>query len=601
AKEPTQRYASVEALREDLARYLAGRPVLAWRGTAAYRVSRFARRRVTAMGMAAFAALVLAAIAVVARPAPPGGAMPTSGAAPSDRPLRLDPTAIPAVARGLYEEGFRAYHQQDMHSARRLFRAALAEDSSLAVAAYYTLTIELGMGLPPDSGLEARLRRLVKRLPEPEGLLVRGRIASGTLDPALLAVAETLTTRYPSEAEGHLLLGRALLTRGDLLRALPRLRRVVAMDSLGLRGRTADCHACDALAAIVSAYIHADSLPAAERTARDWVRAQPTSGQACHHLALALELQGEREEALAAIRRAAPLKPGNPYVPIYPALLDIRLGSFEAADRLLREQVRAGPPSVQTEALWFLTISLRYQGRVREALATARALRRLRPDMSEPRMAEAQVLFEMGRPREAAALFDSLAAEPGRGELGRVPSAVAMRRSWHLTHAADARTVAGDTAGLWPLADTIEALGAQTLSGQRRRLHPHVRGLRHAARGDTAQAVREFYRATFRPIAPSSGFTRTDLELARGLLALGRPEEAVRALQPALRGSLEAAAFYLTYTELHALLGRAFEATGQADSARAHYRRVLDAWKDADPAFHARRDTVRLRLAALGR
>jgi tetratricopeptide (TPR) repeat protein len=126
-----------------------------------------------------------------------------------------------------------------------------------------------------------------------------------------------------------------------------------------------------------------------------------------------------------------------------------------------------------------------------------------------------------------------------------------------------------------------------------------VRGLLHAARGDTAEAVEEFYRATFWPAAPTSGFTRTNYELGRTLLALDRPEEAIGMLQPALHWGLEAAAFYLTRTEVHELLGRAFEAAGQADSARAHYRRVLHAWKDADPEFRARREAVRRRLAAL--
>jgi tetratricopeptide (TPR) repeat protein len=44
AKEPTARYASVQAFADDLQRYLTRRPVLARRQTAVYRVQRFARR-----------------------------------------------------------------------------------------------------------------------------------------------------------------------------------------------------------------------------------------------------------------------------------------------------------------------------------------------------------------------------------------------------------------------------------------------------------------------------------------------------------------------------------------------------------------------------
>jgi Tfp pilus assembly protein PilF len=149
------------------------------------------------------------------------------------------------------------------------------------------------------------------------------------------------------------------------------------------------------------------------------------------------------------------------------------------------------------------------------------------------------------------------------------------------------------------MADTIEMLGAQTLSGRHQRLHHHVRGLSLAARGETAGAAEEFYSATFWPVAPRSGFTRTNLELGRVLIALDRPDEAIRMLQPALRGGLESAGLYATHTELHELLARAFDTAGQADNARVHYRWALDAWKNADPEFHERRETLRVRLRQL--
>jgi tetratricopeptide (TPR) repeat protein len=220
------------------------------------------------------------------------------------------------------------------------------------------------------------------------------------------------------------------------------------------------------------------------------------------------------------------------------------------------------------------------------------------PHSDDAALLEAQVLFEMNRLTEATALFDSLAS-PIIGDIARAPSAVARARSWRLVHAANARAGAGDTAALAAMADTIEMLGAQTLSGRHQRLHHHVRGLSLAARGETAGAAEEFYSATFWPVAPRSGFTRTNLELGRVLIALDRPDEAIRMLQPALRGGLESAGLYATHTELHELLARAFDTAGQADNARVHYRWALDAWKNADPEFHERRETLRVRLRQL--
>jgi serine/threonine protein kinase/tetratricopeptide (TPR) repeat protein len=594
-QEPARRYASVDALSEDLRRHLAGLPVRAKRATTVYRARKFGRRHRTGVAITMSAALAL------------GGAsalvffqtdLPLRNPAMQGRSFADDATAS-AVSYRLFEEGLRAFHQQDLHGARRLFRAALKEDSTLALASYYALSTDRALGLPPDAALEARLGRLADRLPERERWLVRGRMAWGAADPALLAIAESLATGYPDDPAGQLLLGQALRAGGSLWRALPHLRQAMAMDSLGLRGGTADCAACDALATTISLYASADSLPAAEQLALEWVRLQPSSGRAWHTLVQVLESQGKSDEALSAVRVLGPLVPGNPYVPVYPALLDIRAGAFQAADRLLREQARAGPPDVQAEALWFLIISLRYQGRLREALAVARELRQLRPGMREARMAEAQVLFEMGRGPAAAALFDSLASQPARRELRRGNSEAAGSRAWHLTHGAHARAASGDTLAFEALADSIQRLGAETLSAVHQRLHHHVRGLLLTARGSPAAAAHEFRRATLWPDAAGSPYSRTSLELGRVLLSLDRPQDAIAVLRRALRGPLEAGSFYTTHTELHEVLGRAFEVAGQTDSARVHYGRVLEAWQDADPDFHDRRKDVRTRFGAL--
>ncbi|HEU4663614.1 MAG TPA: serine/threonine-protein kinase [Dokdonella sp.] len=60
-KEPAQRYASVEAMAEDVRAYLAHAPVKARRGNVSYRLARFTRRHALAVGLAATAALSLVA------------------------------------------------------------------------------------------------------------------------------------------------------------------------------------------------------------------------------------------------------------------------------------------------------------------------------------------------------------------------------------------------------------------------------------------------------------------------------------------------------------------------------------------------------------
>jgi tetratricopeptide (TPR) repeat protein len=248
-------------------------------------------------------------------------------------------------------------------------------------------------------------------------------------------------------------------------------------------------------------------------------------------------------------------------------------------------------------ARWFLTISLRHQGRFREALEEARAYRGPAADANPSAQPEwfaghqAQVLFELGRYRESAALFDTIA----RAQLGYSASHRARNRAWHLSLAANGLAAAADTAALAALIDTVRAVGEQSLFARDPRLHHHLRGLILVARGDDEAAVIAFRQALFAP----AGYTRTSYELARAFLRLDRPREAVAVLQPTLRGTIEGSNLYVTSTDLRELLGQAWDRVGERDSARMYYDEVLHAWQRPDPFLHDRVAAIRARVAAL--
>ena len=167
--------------------------------------------------------------------------------------------------------------------------------------------------------------------------------------------------------------------------------------------------------------------------------------------------------------------------------------------------------------------------------------------------------------------------------------------SWNLTHAGAAYAAAGDTATVRRLADSIEVIGPQSLFGRGAKLHYFLRGLLLAAAGRHAEAVEAYQRSMF---SPTEGYTTINYEMAKSLLALNRPVEALPPLQAALRGGVEGSNLYITRTELHELLARAFVATGRRDSAAAHYREVVRAWEKGDPPFQARRQQALDWLAA---
>jgi tetratricopeptide (TPR) repeat protein len=161
---------------------------------------------------------------------------------------------------------------------------------------------------------------------------------------------------------------------------------------------------------------------------------------------------------------------------------------------------------------------------------------------------------------------------------------------WNLALAGTAYAAIGDTAMLRRLADSLETIGSESNWERDVRMHHMLRGLLHQAAGRHQEAVDEFRRSLY---SLTDGYTRTNLMLARSLLALGRGVEAIPVLQPAIRGGVDGSNTYVSRTELHEALAQAFEQAGQADSARVHYAMVERSWRRADPQFRERYQQAR--------
>jgi DNA-binding SARP family transcriptional activator len=514
-----------------------------------------------------------------------------------------DVTTRSAVAYGLYVEGVRTLLQGDRVAAERLFGAALTADSTFAMAAWYHARVSLTR----DSLVTrlARALRLSARATDRERLIIRAGSAFLVWAPELGTLAESLITRYPQETEGYLYAGVAKIEEGDFLAAIPPLRRAVEMDSLAFT-RTVGawgCNACAALTRMITAYELADSLAAAEREARRYARLQPGLPGPWIALWDVLERAGRFADAEQVARRIAALDGDVIAVADRAAYHAIRMGDFPDADRILRAGIHAGNAAARRSAQWGLIVSLRYQGRMAEAIETARVFRT--SNGSEPARVQgavsvdgrplAVVLFEGGLYRQSAALFDSVALWR---EADEVESGAARDRAWGLTQAARALAAAGDTSRLAARADTIAAYGARSGSGRDQRLHSYVRGLLFMARNDLAGAERNFRAAMY---SATAGYTAANVDLARVLIRLGRPRDAVAVLAPALRGKLDASNYYVTHTELYALLAQAWDSAGVPDSAATYYDKVARAWSAADPVFRTRADSARARTVALKR
>lgn len=526
-------------------------------------------------------ALVDSVVAVVAR---------DLNLAPPSLTIRDVRTSSPE-AYLLYNEGLRAYYSFDAVGAKRLMNAALALDSTFAMAAYYAWAIGEHFTHPGMEGPEfERTKRLATRTIERERLLIQAEVARKESPIAVAAaIGETLTVRHPADPDGFLTLGQVRFAQGDFAGAVAAFARAFAIDSAAVTAPGPFCRMCLALGHMAMSYLWWDSAGAAERVARRLVALRPDDATQWSSLIEPLLRQGRRSQAEAALERSGLPREA---VESFETGLNrdrIRWGQYEEIDRRLLSEIESPARAARGDARWLLMLSLRDQGRFREAWALGWESRipgtsRRVAGESPERILSATLWQEMGRPDRAARLLHERASWVLR-QTDLVPGTRARYGAWYLALAGSAYAAAGDTAVVRRLVDSTETLGRQSTFGRDLLLHHYLRGLLLQREGRHAEAVEAFRRATF---SLTDGYTRINLAMVRSLLVLRRPGEAIAVLRPAIHGGVDGSNSYTSRPELHEAMAEAFEQAGRRDSAVAHWREVERAWRRADPELAER-------------
>ena len=504
-----------------------------------------------------------------------------------------DVTTSSVTAYRLYQEGLRAYYRFDNVLARQMMRAALEDDSTFAMAAYYDALLT---DSPLSSAPSDRALRLAQRASDRERLVITVDLLSFILGaPAALPVAETLATRYPNDARALAAVARARQFVGDWEGAARALERAIVIDSAAL-GPTTPCYLCKDLASLADIYFWSDSVRAASRAARRYVALRPDWTTAWELVTWAAARQGDTSVARDALRKSTLHSP-DPRNPLLEVRIEILLDQYAGIEDRLKLLLESPKRDDFLDARWWLLIALRNQGRYRDAqhLLTTGALHGVAapqtPNVPDD-VNEGILALERGDSRASAAGFVR-GWEAPLGP-GLSPGMAARYHAWRGTLAGMAVAAAGDTAAVRRLADSVEYWGARSIYGRDRKAHHYLRGLLFTAARRDDDAIREFQQAIY---SPTLGFTRVNLELGRALMRQDRAREAAAVVAPALRGEVDASNLYVTRTELHELLAQAYDRAGVRDSAAVHFRAVARAWANADEGFRARRDAARTWLA----
>jgi tetratricopeptide (TPR) repeat protein/TolB-like protein len=519
------------------------------------------------------------------------------GVQPPTRSL-ADVTTRSPIAYRLYEEGLREFYQFDYYTAGSLFRAAIGEDSTFAMAAYYAWR---AAAYSTDSMQTTWARRaigLASRASDRDRLLIVTDIGAEQFDPRARATAETLATRYQHDPDALVISAEATW---DFARAIDLFNGSIALDSAVGVQPAAVCRLCVALADIANRYFWADSMDAVLRTLDRWSALRPADNRAWYVRAGVLVALGRKAEGELALRRAQSLGALRDIALARGLLWSLALDDFDGANAQCDTALAARDVSEFVEYRWYCTIDLRVQGRYREARALIREGRPPGSDFARKAPVDAYnvAILDMETERPLAAADTFLAMGRRFNANQGMPDGLRARNvTWMLTLAATAAVAGGDMVHARHLIDTIEATGRRSGFDRDPVLHHFVRGLLLSRAGQPRAAVGEFAAAM---TSPTNGYTRINYELGRSLIALGRPQEAIPILRAPLHGGMEGSGLYLTRTETHELLARAFDAAGQHDSAAAHYAIVERAWRGADPFLRPRHDAAKAWLARAGR
>jgi DNA-binding SARP family transcriptional activator len=503
-----------------------------------------------------------------------------------------DATTNSPVAYRLYDEGLRAYFQTDLKAAQRLMNAALSEDSSFAMAAYWVVKVAKDVSDPahPDiSQLRPIALRLATHAPDRERLMITADLLTDDQEPRALAVAESLTARYQHDPRAFGVLSHVYWMSGDWGKSVAAMERAIALDAAGERDGGPLCMLCEDFNFLAQVYFWSDSLPAVVRVAQRFRAARPKASSPYFLLGTVGTRLRDSATAYANFERLASLGGTGPG---YLAGVHLRLEAYDKAEEHLATQLSSSLPNDYDSGAWWYIVALRNQGRIRDAevffrTGTLPGLPAAPAKRDQNPINEGILALARGDARKAATVYGqtlhlSLPTQWSEGTKAR-------HRAWNGTLYGMALAAAGDTSALRALADSVEVWGRGSLYGRDQKTHHYLRGMLHQAAGRHEEAVREFQAAIH---SPTMGFTRVNYELARCLIHLGRPREAIAALQPALRGDIDAGALYVTHTELHETLAQAFDNAHMTDSAAVHYRAVVKAWGRADREFVARRDAA---------
>lgn len=395
------------------------------------------------------------------------------------------------------------------------------------------------------------------------------------------ALARGLMRRFPRDARSYNMALAIFMTHGKFDEAEPVAIAAMALDSLSISAGSGPCAQCVGFYNVIALRWLRQDWKGADAWARRWIAVQPDAPAGWTNLAWNHFYAGRPDSAIVVMQRALTLAGNEQWAMDQYARMLLVNRRYATADSVIQRMGMLYPGSWAEKADLELLLA-REQGQLKRAEGIIDALDKRNPQTSW--------FVDLVRSDNRRLMGEYAAAGDGFERLGhglrdaRLPlpfsPAIARAVCWHHALAADAWAPIADTARLRAIADTLERGCTRSYYGRDARMYHHVRGLLAMRQQRYADAERDFHQAVWSLV---EGWGRTDVELAKARLALGKPNEAIAALRPAYATRLDAMGRYVPISELDFWMSKSFEAAGLSDSARVYSAYVEGAWKNADP------------------
>ncbi len=490
------------------------------------------------------------------------------GAAPTRRMRLSSITTSSLDALRAFLEGEQRYRRSDFRGAIEAYRRAVAIDSSFALALYglassYGWTVVIGAPEALEFGERAVAH--ADRLPERERLVLRGGLLLEAGRPAAMDTLQLAAARYPDDADAWYHLGDAYFHLG-LVRNIPGERAREAFD----RAIALDSTFAPAVIHNVALAFGADESAGARRYVEQYT-ALDSSSTVAVGVRAALDLAwGSATDSAAARRRLA----ADPDA-IRQAIVN-GLGWRAEGGALLREltgELRhpGVPEALRAFSYTGYFIRAAARGWVREGLAGLReGYRRL--DRPEQR-AFTLVLSVAGYVPPEEVRQDEEAARQDTMDISLWALGVLEARKRSPASEQYARRLRDRAAKLRAAGDTFAAERAEGLA-------EGLQALVAGFAGNTRRAV-PILRDAVERIGGGPFAIGVISDVHRLYLASWLAEEP-NGVDAALE-ILNAGALLPFQARFHQLAAATYERQGQRSEAAAHYARLIELWRDADP------------------